>query len=314
MIVDVSNNETVRNRRVSAGDSRPRDAFERPYSLYFLSYLLVAAVATSSTIRRVLFRALRIKWTPKSFLIDRVGVKSKVVKDNAKGWRALAEMYHYGEQPYKASWLGRLVDRIWFTALSNPRGVRNRLRVVTDTLERGLISALRTTASKVRIASLACGSAEAVVDAVTRLSSWQKERVEIMFVDIEQSALDRVRCICDERGICASYTRANVFGAGRILKQFGPQIVEMVGLLDYLDESTGRNLFKRIADALPEGGVFITGNIVPNPEAWFLSACLGWNMVYRTAEQLDQLCSMSFSSVETIEEPMGVFAVSLCRK
>jgi len=131
---------------------------------------------------------------------------------------------------------------------------------------------------------------------------------------LDQSALDRVKRVCEEKGICARYQRANVLGAGRILREFNPCVVEMVGLLDYLNNDTGANIFGRIADALPEGGVFITGNIVPNPEAWFLSVCLGWDMVYRTAEQLDQLCSMSFSSVETIEEPMGVFAVSLCRK
>ena len=70
---------------------------------------------------------------------------------------------------------------------------------------------------------------------------------------------------------------------------FKPDIIEMMGLTDYLRDTFAITLFKKIRRWLPPGGYFFTSNVHHNSEAYSLKAAMNWDMIYRTPAELEDL-------------------------
>jgi len=100
----------------------------------------------------------------------------------------------------------------------------------------------------------------------------------------------------------------------QIAKNFQPDIVEMIGLLDYLRNQKAVSLFKAIKASLPSYGRFYTCNILPNPERIFLEQVIDWKMTYRTATELRQLlldAGFEETRARIIVEPMRIHAIAI---
>jgi len=61
---------------------------------------------------------------------------------------------------------------------------------------------------------------------------------------------------------------------------FKPNIVEMIGFMDYRPLKQAIALVKRIYNILPNGGKFLTANMIPNPEQYFMKWVINWSMTY----------------------------------
>ena len=110
--------------------------------------------------------------------------------------------------------------------------------------------------------------------------------------------------------------------ASNFIKYFGeedcrPNIIEMVGLLDYFDDSKVESIFKIIKENLSDGGVFITANVCHNKEVKFVTNLVDWRMKYRDAEQMVKLAiSAGFDKdkITAYYEPLKVHTVLVIKK
>ncbi len=96
---------------------------------------------------------------------------------------------------------------------------------------------------------------------------------------------------------------------------FKPDIVEMCGLLDYLDTALAVRLVKKIFRQLHDEGFFLTCHIHPNHEAYFLNHVVNWWMLYRTPAELKNIVvEGGFMKVELHSEPHGIHSVAVAQK
>lgn len=298
-------------QRITAQDVS--EQFELCVPAYFFILIAVWLVAATAYMKKRVCEA--ISYTPhcNSEFFDGIGPKCRQVKEGAKRWPALHTLYSYHrDSVYDASFLGRTIDRLWLLGMKNPRGVRNRLRIVIAALSEELRTVLRRKETAT-ILSLACGSAEAVFQAIATLGD-DKHRVHLILLDQDQTAIDYASAEAAKLGIQVETIRASVARLKGVVKTKA-DIVEMVGLLDYLSDGTAQGLFERVYDLLCPAGLFITANIIPNLEEPFLRNCADWDMIYRTSKELRELCGFVFnSSVEVVNEPLNIHAVAFCRK
>jgi len=286
--------------------------FERNYAGYFLVYMAAIIAGYTAKAKKAICRRFNIEPNCNSMVFDGLGPKCRAVKEGAKSWAALHTLYNFPQAKYKTNAIGRIVDLFWLLGLKNPRGVRNRLKIVTSRLSEECTRLLKEKQT-ITILSLACGSAEAVLSAVASLGA-DKDRVHVFLLDQEQSALDYAQREADRLGVKITTTKSSVARIRKVFKSKA-DIVEMVGLLDYLDDGTATRVFEMIQDAMIPDGMFITANIIPNEEITFLRYCSDWEMIYREPSRLKNLCGFVFNShVELDTEPLRIHSVAICRK
>lgn len=300
----------VRQRAAVQNASEQFELCVPAYPILLAAVWLVAGMAYA---KKQVCKA--IGYTPQcnSEFFDGIGPKCREVRKGAKRWPALHELYGYArDSVYEASPIGRMVDRLWLLGMKNPRGVRNRLRIVVSALSEELRAVLRREET-VTILSLACGSAEAVFQAIATLGN-DKHRVRLILLDQDQTAVAYAVNEAAKEGIEVQAIKASVARLKGVVKT-KVDIVEMVGLLDYLSDGTAQGLFERIYEVLVPNGLFVTANILPNLEEPFLRHCADWEMVYRTPDKLRDLCGFVFNSgVEVTSEPLNIHAIAFCRK
>jgi hypothetical protein len=89
----------------------------------------------------------------------------------------------------------------------------------------------------------------------------------------------------------------------------------MMGMIDYLRDTTIILLIRKIKRCLREDGYFFTCHIHPNVEAYFLRHVVNWEMSYRSCEALCTLMEKGgFSSYRLFTEPHGIHSVAAARK
>ncbi len=285
---------------------------EKRYHLYPLVLTFAYLATLLAFIKQLLLGWINIEPQTNSLLFDGLGPMCRKVKEGAKGWQALHILYNFPTIHYESSFIRKLVDKFWLLGLKNPRGVRNRLRIVTDILSKEL-SQILVKKKSVTIVSLACGSAEATFQAVNSLGK-DKNKVTIYLIDQDEEALFYARNEAKKNNIEVTAIKTSVARLRRVIHG-KVDIIEMVGLLDYIDNGTATRLFEMIQDCLVPGGIFITANIIPNSEASFLRYCSSWSMIYRQPEELHNLCHFVFgSSTQLFIEPLRIHAICVCRK
>lgn len=237
-------------------------------------------------------------------LMDGRSATMRYLFDHIRGWRALAALYDESvlegeEDPQQM--------RAWYK-VAPAQSVRNRLRIVQRLLDEAIAERYQATDKEVRIISLACGSAVAVLQAVARAKA-QGIPARAILVDHKESSLHYARQRAEE--LCISdrvETRV-----GNVLTFFGEStglefdICEMVGLLDYLSPEQAVTLMQEIRQFLPSGGVFLTANVSRNwAHMAFVRLVMRWWMIHRTQAEVAELLVAAGFSAENLqfhEEP-----------
>lgn len=292
---------------------------------YFLVLLFVSLLAMAKNYSIAIFQKIfwhrkkpfmKILWDigrskehRSSLFVDVVSKWNHQAKWGATQWPSLTVFYNYHDQvkPYLKNDLEGMATRFWIEKMENRQAVTNRKKLVVDLL----VKEIKKQANP-RIFSIASGSAEAVITAILMCPD---KDVKVKLLDKDESALERAMQAAAEAGIEKNFSvvRATTKRVEEICKEFQPNIVEMVGFLDYLRDEQAVSLFTRIKSVLPDGAVFLTCNILYNKEKIFLDQVLIWYMIYRTVKGFARLFEKSGWNKTTIYlEPLRIHAIAVC--
>lgn len=248
-------------------------------------------------------------------IFTRSSEHTNLIRKYSKSHKALELMYGY--EGFKVNGNGvfdALSAHFWETAVINASAARNRLKLVKKLLRESINE--KKEGRQIKILSLASGSARAVIEVVSELKDID---VSCRFADISREALEYSRKLAGEYTIAdrISLLRANVLEVGKICANWKPDIVEVVGLFDYLDDAVAIKFISDLREHLEDNGVLLISNVNDNPERRFVKEVVDWDMIYRTPEQLaNLLVSGGFATKDRqiICEPLQIHSIAVARK
>lgn len=257
---------------------------------------------------------------PSSFrgLARKTHQSAGAVIDKATSHEALEILYKDGEPHKTRNLLQAFFYYLWFST-NNPKAVRNRLRLVTRELSKEL-SGRFSEAKKVRLLSIASGSARAVVDALAATKQ-EKSPCEVLFLDKNERAHAYSKQLVEAAGFPPNYSfRWVADTAGNFVRYYegtAPDIIEVVGLLDYFDDEQVLKIFNAFRERLAPGGTLVTANIKENAERPFLTNLVGWHMIYREPEDFHRLAvaaGFKENDFKIMLEPLQIHFVMVAQK
>lgn len=280
---------------------------------YYLSLPFMWLITAYVMLKKNIYKRLKLG-TPKinSFFFDGLGKESRKVKEYATTWRAMEIVYNH---PYPTKWwtLGGLLDDFYWFGL-NCQGLRNRLKLIKDELRKAILKI--DSKEEIRLISLACGSAESVLEVMAEFKAKNKI-IKALLVDIDEDALSRAKKVAEYYGLenQIELRKGSTYDIIEIAKDFKPQIVEMMGFLDYINQKKAIALVSDIRKALEPNGYLITCNICPNIEQHFLKWVINWPMVYRKPKEFNEVAKgAGFNEYRLIYEPLKIHGLLVAKK
>lgn len=299
-------------RTVSITTPDKTAAFEKrrwPYMLTMpVSWLLTLWVMAKKAVRRWLGQP-----DPpiNTFWFDGLGLSNRAIKEGAASWKALDIIYNHPFGQKKS--VGGLADDFWI-GMMNAQAVRNRLKLIKQEIRRAILRF--NNSSEVRLLSLAAGSAQGVIEVMAELKA-QGITVRSLLLDIDQSALDYTLELATRHGVAdqIAAVKTSVTHVLKVSRDFRPQIIEMLGLLDYIPQDKAIRLVGKIWESLEAKGIFLTCNIGHNLERHFLTWVINWPMLYRTPAALAAIVTAAgFSDYRLIYEPCKIHCLVIAQK
>ncbi len=284
------------------------NGYDTKRTLYFLTLPLMLVFAGWVFLKKKI-----IGRNPETNILwfDGLSRSCRMVKEGAASWRALDIIYNF---TFTGRGIEGIVENYWF-GMMNAQAVRNRFKLVKRELMWAIIEIAKTE-KEIRLLSLASGSAQPIIEAINELREFN---IKATLVDLDPSAIDYSRQLAKRYGVedRITFVVGSLSALGRITNGRRPHIIEMVGFLDYRPTAKATHLIKKIHDVLLPGGIFLTANICPNPEQYFLKWVINWSMIYRRSEELGEiLVNAGFSpkNCQIFCEPLKFYAIAICRK
>jgi len=307
----------LRVAQVQVEVAAPKSEFEHLVWPYRLMVPFLFAIGAWVQVKNVLFHLLFSARPRTSFwAVDGISINSRRVKEGARRWPALDVCYNFvtGEGPNA---IVRAIDSYWLH-IRNAQAVRNRLKIAKRELRKAIETLVSSGRDEpIRILSLAAGAAQGVIEVATDLWRQRGINVEILLIDSDLTALQHARKLARDAGIedRLSAKVGNVLHFSTMLGGFKPDIVEMLGMIDYLPDTTIVLMTKKIRHLLSIDGYFLTCHIHPNAERYFLKHVEHWGMRYRSRSKLRDLVEKGgFLGPELYTEPHRIHTVAVARK
>lgn len=241
------------------------------------------------------------------------------VIEHATTHKALEVLYHNGHPGRSKNVFQKIAHHIWFHS-NNSRGVRNRLRIVTRELKHRFSHHVQKEIP-IKVLSIASGSARAVIEALRDAQAVGKLPISGVFLDKNPAAIDYSKQLAKEMLKDQHSLQWVETTVGTFFRDNNPEnefdVVEMVGLLDYFDDAKTIETFTSIRKALKPGGILVTANIADNSERAFVTKAIGWDMIYRKAEDLAHLlgaAGFGYDKMKVFYEPLKVHSVIVAEK
>ncbi|MBI5138755.1 MAG: class I SAM-dependent methyltransferase [Candidatus Vogelbacteria bacterium] len=230
---------------------------------------------------------------------------------------AMESFYDRGKDKKNISAKAR--EYISYHVLNATKSTRNRLKIVENAIARELVereaSGLNTT-----IVTLGGGTCRSLIDVMDYLvENKERPKLHIVNIDLDATALERAKVITDEKkhGEHFKWVRGNAVDALSFVPKQSVNIVELIGLLEYLNKDDALNVIKTAYGLLGDGGLLVAANVRPNDERRFYER-IGWpTMHYRTKEEfVDLIRSAGFnaSNIKITVEPLKMHNIALVRK
>ena len=293
-------------------DNNPSMGYEKKRwsSIYRLPLMWMLALWVALK-KKVLGFELEIS----TYLVDGVSLICREIKKEAATWRALDLIYNHKFGQGK-DFGGRVAD-FWLKIL-NAQAVRNRLKLVKQKLKEEIKKISIRTDSEVRLLSIASGSAQGVIEVMKELKQ-KGVYVQAVFLDIDSTALEHSKNLAQKAGVIEKITFINksTREIEEIAKWFNPQIIEVVGFLEYRPKEKAITLIKRIYHLLAPEGILVISNINYNPEILFFNWVLDWQMIYRAPRELAEILVKGSFNPKTCEitcEPLKIYSLAVCKK
>lgn len=294
--------------------------YEKNVLLYRLSLPLMWILTIWVMIKKITLKSVGRSPQINTLSFDGLSIPCREIKEGAASWKALDIIYNHRFGSSLRDIKGKVSD--FWIGMINAQAVRNRLKLV----KRELADAIREVARKeeeVRIFSIASGSAQAVLETMTEVLK-EGINVRAFLLDMDPTAIEYSEKMAEEYGLKdrVDFIMARTGKIEEVAKDFNPQIVEMVGFLDYRSHQKAITLVKRIHKILPNGGKFLTANMIPNLEQHFMKWVINWIMIYRKPKELLQILvrggfNADFGGSGTVQiicEPHRLHAVAICEK
>lgn len=277
---------------------------------------------------RLPIRALRAGFVPimnalPTFVIQkmlRLSADAAAVSSQPGSTHALEVMYtRYNRNMFVNGVFKGVLDHFWHGLFSQPKALRNRLKIVERILEEEMLRKIQIN-KKVSILTIGGGSSRAGIHCIERLRNQGVDThgIKVKNVDKSQKAIDLCKDNAEKVGIQNNFEwiLADAREVRNLISGGSIDVVEMVGLLDYFSEEKGIEVIKQIYGTMKDGALFIVANVHPNREQRFVHKT-GWpDMYYREPKDLGRMLkSAGFTSEPTIIfEPLKVHIVAVVRK
>ncbi len=236
--------------------------------------------------------------------------KSELLKEclvRPGGWMSM-ELSYDADKECK-DWMDFLVMR-WGAM---PMALRNRKKLVSRILA-NLISSYAAK-DHVKVLGIGAGPSRNLLSAV--ILSGEKN-LSATCIDLDAESFTFGKQIWKDSGVPED---AIVFLEGDAADltrkiHIEPQIVKLVGILEYLDEPSLERLLRVCHDCIPDGGSLVTHSILPRHGVEpFMQRVFNLHLKYRSTQDLiAKLTRAGFSDFETFSEPIGVYTVVLAKK
>jgi len=258
-----------------------------------------------------------INYVPEKFgvwFFNKSSEHTRQITKLAKSSMALEMMYGYdGFKLNGNGFADSFFTSFWEGGTLNAHAVRNRFKLVKKELKEIF---LKDNRQKIKILSLASGSARAIIEVLAELDGIE---VEARFVDMSRDALDYSKGLAEKYQVTGqiNWIRGNVTDINKLCGGWRPDVVEFVGLMDYLDEKMAIGMIASIHRHLENDGHLIFSNINHNKEKRFVDKIVNWDQIYRTPCQLgDLLLAGGFDGqhCRVLCEPIGIQTVAIARK
>ncbi|MEK7664494.1 MAG: class I SAM-dependent methyltransferase [Patescibacteria group bacterium] len=245
------------------------------------------------------------------------------VVDNVGSAKAMEVIYaKYKNKPFSEGFVRGITNIFWHHFLSQPKGLRNRLKIVQNVIEREVENIIDHKESRevIKILTVGGGSGRSVMHPLYKIiKEHNYKNVKIFNLDKSTQSITLSKQAAKEYNMRNNFEWIND-DAKNIKSLFSDDsmdIIEMIGLLDYLSEEQGIQIIKQIYNILKKGGVFIVSNIHPNSEMSFIYKT-GWpKLYYRTPEQIADILEESgffLENGEIVIEPLKNHIIAVIKK
>lgn len=292
-------------------DNDPSLGYEKKKWLYFLMMPAIWLLTLWVMIKK---KALGPNLKINTFWFDGISPVCREIKEKAATWRALDIIYNY-EFAKREGAEGKITD-FWLMIL-NAQAVRNRLKLVKRKLKEE-IEKISQGGSEIRLLSIASGSAQGVIEVMVEFKQ-KGIPIRAIFLDLNLTAIEHSKKLAQKAGVINQITfiSKGVNVLEEAVKGFNPQIVEVVGFLEYRPEERAIKLIEKIYQLLLPDGVLLVSNTSNNLEQLFLHYVINWPMIYRSPMKLAEVLvkgGFNPKNCRIIFEPLKIHELAICRK
>lgn len=248
------------------------------------------------------------------YFFDGISKNCREVKENAANWKALDLTYN--NYSGNDNFVGDLVYNFFWHNLKNAQALRNRLKLIKFLLLKNIEEISKN--KEIKLISIASGSAQGVLETIAQVRK-KGVLVKSILIDLDQSALEYARKLAQKLGVDNQITFINKSASviTEIGKEFKPNLIEMVGFLEYRPFKKAVKLISSIYKVLEKGGVFLVSQIAPNLERFFLKEVINWPMIYRKPKETAKIMLLADFSIESCSfywEPLKIHYILECKK
>lgn len=224
------------------------------------------------------------------------------MRAGAKGWKGVEAIYSW-EQPRGLA--GRL-ENFWMTA-RNCQALRNRLRIVIKVLRAHIEQLRKQGVTSIHILSLAAGSGKSVLTAAAN-----SDDIVITSIDSDESAGAASKKLAQELNVQnITWHHGDVFDLHILPKGYKADIVEIIGLHEYLTDEQSIRLCKSLLPYMKSDGVLVTSQTHKNPESAIVTQIVDWEMIYRSPKEFTELLEAAgFTQTTLHTEPHAIQSVA----
>jgi hypothetical protein len=218
------------------------------------------------------------------------------------GWKSMVICYQDRRR--------RLADKVLCTLGTIPMALRNRRKLGGRVLARLIAAADR---EPVEILCLGAGPGHVVHDALCECDRLARATL----VDLSSGAFDHGRELAAKHGTHerVRFIQGDVRDVAGMLDR-PPDIVQMLGICEYLDDEHLRDIARAVAAVMPRGSAIVFNSISDSHGTdRFFRRVFGLRMIHRSPEHLQDLFRPAgFSDFVSLAEPLGVYHVVIGRK
>ncbi|MDP8263553.1 MAG: class I SAM-dependent methyltransferase family protein [Candidatus Ancaeobacter aquaticus] len=222
------------------------------------------------------------------------------------GWRSMEISYENGQ--YKD-----FLDMVALRHSIFPMGLRNRKKLFSKVIAE-LIKRYAPD-GHVNILGIGAGSGANVMSGMV-LS--ETENVSAFLIDLDSDAFEYGKNLCKSLGLsdgAVSFIQGDAIDVKTHI-QVSPQIVKLIGIIEYLSDAHVESLMKVAYGALVDGGSIVTHSISDKHGVDpFARRIFNLQLRYRT---VDEVCALlkkaGFSNFKVQHEPLGIYSLISAEK